>query len=128
MDLDGLIAIVSVLIVLSAAAERLVEIIKGFRQSLNQVNADPVEEAKRKARIQTLAVVCSLITSFLAFGPIGSALGWTETQLGAVIRAHGLTLFGLGLLAAGGSSLWNSILTYLVGLKDIKQSEALATR
>jgi hypothetical protein len=128
MDLDSLIAIVGVIIVLSTAAERLVEIIKGSVQGLSQVDPDPVKEEKRKARLQLIAVAASLVTSFLAVGPIGSALGWTESESSAAIGAHWLTLVGLGLLAAGGSSLWNSILGYLLGLKDIKKSEALATR
>lgn len=37
-----------------------------------------------------------------------------------------VTIIGLGILASGGSSFWNSILTYLSKVKDMKK--ALAER
>ena len=36
----------------------------------------------------------------------------------------GWSIFGLGLLASGGSGFWNSILTYVTKVKDIKKIEA----
>jgi protein-S-isoprenylcysteine O-methyltransferase Ste14 len=119
VELDNFIAFVAVLVVLSGAAERLVEIIKGLIPFLNQVRVDPKQEELRKAGVHLLAVGCCVITASLAYPQIVEALGWTATEV-----PRWVTVAGMGLLAAGGSSLWNSVLGYLVSLKNIKKAKA----
>jgi hypothetical protein len=146
MDVTKLISIISALFTLSVASERLVEIIKGFFPQLNEQNLEGQAEALRKAKISILAVVCGIVTSFLAspllagifrdlfkdsacplfiswFGSMGS-----DVPCGFNLNANGfLLILALGLLASGGSSLWNSVLEYLLKIKDLKRAEVRRT-
>jgi hypothetical protein len=118
MDIDFLIAAVSMLVVLSGAAERLVEVIKGFIPALNGALQDPVAESRRKAWVQTLTIAVCLVTAFITRDLIMQGLG--DGTVGVDWRL----IMTMGVLSAGGSSLWNSVLTYLVSAKDIKKAEA----
>ncbi len=143
MDITVLISIVTILITLSVASERLVEIIKGFFPQLSEEYLEGSKEAWRKAKVNILAVICGIFTAFLA-SPVLSgifknlypeestcklALGFLnlgkDSPCGFDFSINGFFLiFALGLLASGGSSLWNSILEYLLKIKDLKKSEA----
>lgn len=112
MDITKLIAIVSILITLSIASERLVEIIKGLVPFLNQENSDPTIEGRRRSSIQVLAVLSGVFTAWLASNI-------PESGIQGVF-----TIAAFGLLGSGGSAFWNSILEYLLKVKDIKQVEA----
>lgn len=114
--MDQLIAFVTVLVVLSGAAERLVEIIKNFSRKLSQPNPDSLQESRRQGVLHLVSVFASLVTAALAHEQIAGVIGWTKD-------AWTLTVC-LGLLAAGGSSLWNSVLTYLLSVKDLKRAAA----
>lgn len=152
MEVDKLISIVTLLITLSVASERLVEIIKGFYPSLNapaitddpkvDTPVDSVAEAKRKSKVSLLAVGCGIITAWIAspilagifrdlfsnsgcqiFGGFLNDLGkWLPCGFNLSVNGFLLTT-ALGLLASGGSSLWNSILEYLLKIKDLKKVE-----
>lgn len=142
MEVSKLIGIITILITLSVATERLVEIVKGFMPGLNKENLEPGDEAKRKAKVSILAIICGIVTAFLAspilagifknLFPDGSSckldtlfnLG-TSGVCGFDLSPNGFFLvIALGLLASGGSSLWNSILEYLLKVKDLKESQA----
>lgn len=112
MDLTKLIVIVSLILSLSIASERLVEIIKGFFPSLDKARDDLAEEGRRRSYLQLLAVFSGIVTSYLArdFLPVEVAK-----------VPEGLAVIGLGLLASGGSGLWNSVLSYLAQVKEIKK-------
>ena len=117
MDATRLTAIVAIILALSIASERLVEIIKGFIPFLDRPNPDPKAEGRRRSYLQILAVVAGVLTAFLARDYIPPEIA-KPTESWAII--------GLGLLASGGSGFWNSILTYLTKVKDIKKLEAEA--
>jgi hypothetical protein len=117
MDTTKLIAIVGLLVALSAASERLVEILKGIIPTLNTERADPRAEGWRKATLQALAVIAGIVTTLLAKSSIPSEL----------VPSGVPSLIALGFLASGGSGLWNSILTYLLQVKDIKEGLAAIT-
>jgi hypothetical protein len=117
MDTPKLIAVVGLLVALSAASERIVEIVKGVVPTLNTERADPRAEGWRKAALQVLAVAAGMVTTFLAKSSIPADLvpsGWAG-------------LFALGFLASGGSGLWNAVLTYLLEVKNIKEGLAELT-
>jgi len=117
MDIGKLAAIVSVLVALSVASERLVEIIKGLVSFLNQENSDKTKEGWRRATLQALAVVAGIVTALLAQPAIkGVVPGLSEHWTGIV---------ALGLLASGGSGFWNAVLAYVLNVKDIKKVEAV---
>lgn len=114
MDTTKLVAVVGLLIALSAASERFVEIIKGFAPSLNTEESDARKEGYRKAKLQILAVFAGIITTLLARPSIPSEL----------MPSGPWSFIALGLLASGGSGLWNSVLTYLLEIKNIKENLA----
>lgn len=114
MDLTELSTLVTLLVALSVAAERLVEIVKGFVPFLNQENTDAKMEGIRKSVLQFMAVVSGILTAFLTW-PVISNEG-----IGVPLDSWP-GVFALGLLASGGSGFWNSIQTYVNKLKDVKK-------
>ena len=119
MDTTTLSSLVTLLVALSVASERLVEIFKGFIPFLNQKNADPNKEGCRTAMLQVLAVIAGVLTSFVANPSLPPALHFGNEFT--------VKLF-LGLLASGGSGFWNSILTYVSKAKDVKNLEVQEKR
>jgi hypothetical protein len=120
MDISTkLTAIVTLVLALSIASERLVEILKGFFPWLDQKSSDSTAEGWRRAILQILAVVSGVLTAWLASG-------YLPTEI--VKPDEVWKIIGLGLLASGGSGFWNSILDYFTGLKDIKNAEAKKAR
>lgn len=111
MDLTKLTTIVSLILALSIASERLVEIIKGLIPFLNKENDDAIKEGWRRAALHILAVVAGIVTALLA-RPIIPADVSTPSDAG---------ILALGFLASGGAAFWNSVLTYLLKIKDIKE-------
>jgi hypothetical protein len=113
MDATKLTTVISLLVALSIASERLVDIIKGLVPWLNQQRRKPAEEGWRKAALQVIAVIAGITTAWLA-GPAVPAF-----------LPHDFTgKLAPGLLAGGGSGFWNSILTYVTKAKDVKAAEA----
>jgi len=111
--MDTLLTFVTLLLVLSVSSERLVEIVKGMIPFLNQKNENPDWERWRRISLQVMALVAGIVTALLA-----------QSAIGEIVPQMGQSIYGvlaLGLLASGGSGLWNSILTYLLQVKDIKK-------
>jgi hypothetical protein len=118
MDAAKLTAIVTLILALSVASERLVEIIKGFISKLDKPNTtDEKAEARRRSYLQILAVISGVLTAYLASD-------YLPTEIAATASGKSWSIVGLGLLASGGSGFWNSILTYVTKVKDIKKLEA----
>src|SRR5205823_3175136 len=115
MDTTKLTTVISLLVALSIASERLVDIIKGLVPWLNQQRRKPAEEGWRKAVLQILAVIAGITTAWLASAAIPKGVGIPDDWTGTL---------ALGLLASGGSGFWNSILTYVTKAKDLKAAEA----
>jgi hypothetical protein len=114
--MESILSFVTLLIALSVASERLVEIIKNAIPWLNQKKEDPKEEGWRKSVLQALAVVAGIVTAILAGPAVGGIISGPWDTVSGIIA--------LGLLASGGSGLWNSVLTYLLKVKDIKGAQA----
>jgi hypothetical protein len=115
MDATKLTAIVTLILALSVASERLVEIIKGIIPWLDKKNDDATKEGWRRAILQSLAVGSGILTALLGSDYLPEGVT-KPTELWQIL--------GLGLLASGGSGFWNSILDYFSGLKDLKNAEA----
>jgi hypothetical protein len=129
VDLTKLIAIAGVLASLSVASERFVEIVKGLFPWLNTdktATANPTPKDKkyegwRRSAILLLAVVAGCLTSWLAWPAVSGALGEADIPVGSDSSRW---ILSLGVLASGGSSFWNSVLTYLLGVKDVMVANA----
>lgn len=119
MDTTKLVAIIGLIIALSVASERLVEIVKGLFPILNGKSKVPWKEGVRRTVLQSLAAGAGIGTAFLARPTIPpEALPATSDS----------AILALGLLASGGSGFWNSVLTYVLKVKDIKAVEARKVR
>lgn len=119
MDPGTLTSIVALVLALSIASERLVEIVKGLVPSLARERSDPVQEGRRRSALQLMAVAAGVITALLARDYLPAGMARPEADW---------KIIGLGLLASGGSGLWNAVLTYLLKLKDLKKLEVDARR
>lgn len=115
MDINSLSSLVSIVIILSVASERLVEIIKSYIPYLDVGNANGPTESRRIAYIHMLSIFSGIITAFLASGVMQGIVpdGWDSFW----------GYLALGLLASGGSGFWNSILDYVNEVKKIKKIE-----
>ncbi len=118
---QNLPTIITLLIVLSVAAERFVEIVKGFSHRLSERKTDPRLEARRKASLHTLAIVGGIGVTLLAWDVVVVVVGGTPTRSENV-----LTILALGLLASGGSGFWNTILTHVTNIKEMKRASLQA--
>ena len=111
--MDILTTSIPLLMALSVSTERFVEITKQLVPFLNQANPDPVIEGRRKAALQVLAVVAGIIT-------VGVTWATNPTVIPVAFQST-IGVIALGLLASGGSGFWNSISTYFLQLKNLKQ-------
>ena len=122
--MDDLLTFVTVLIPLSIASERLVEIIKGWIPALNEMQPSDSDtnipftkiaytEGRRKAILQILAVVAGILTAWIGQSAIAEVAP-------AIAGTGPWGVLALGLLASGGSGLWNSVLTYILQIKELK--------
>ncbi|MEE1891123.1 hypothetical protein [Pseudomonas carassii] len=111
--MEALAALLSIVLALSVATERLVEIIKGFIPGLDQPKADPRQESRRRSYLQILAVIGGVITAYLSRDALPTELPFFK---------HDFGLICLGLLASGGSGFWNAILTYTAQAKELKKT------
>ena len=66
MDATKLAAIVSVILALSIASERIVEIIKGFIPALDKATDGERAEGQRRSYLHILAVIAGVMTAYLA--------------------------------------------------------------
>jgi len=124
--MEDLLSLVTLLVALSVASERLVEIVKGFISTvlpwLSEKQENPKQESLRRAVLQLMAVGAGMITALLAQPALVHAVpeGWGVNPL--------LGTVALGLLASGGSGFWNAILAYLLQVKDLKKIEVEANQ
>jgi hypothetical protein len=115
--LETLTAFVTVLLALSVASERLVELIKGFSEHLTGKKVEAGVERKRQLQIHGLSLLTSAIVVWLSQDYIVATLKLTNWN---VPQATAFTI-----LASGGSSMWNSILSYLLSIKNLKQQDVV---
>src|SRR5438034_11786640 len=104
MDLTHLSALISLILALSIASERLVEIIKGLIPFLDKKDPRPAAERRRHSYVQFLAVLSGIFTAWLARDYIAEEIA---------DPAHEWSIIDVGLLASGGAGLWDSILGYV---------------
>ena len=119
MLIDSLSATITMLIALSMATERGVEIVKSLIPWLDQVRTNRVEEGRRRAAVQFLAVVFGILITYMTWPVVAQVV-----KPGAAPGRDGSTILAIGLLSSGGSAFWNSILGYVLNVKVLKDAEA----
>lgn len=125
MLLETLTSFVTVLLALSVASERLVELIKGLSSDLTGQKPDPDVERKRQLKVHWISLVASLVVVLLTQNYIVATLKLTPTESQYFPLGFG-QIAAFSILSSGGSSMWNSILTYLLSLKNLKQQVVTA--
>jgi hypothetical protein len=115
--MESLLTLVALLTILSVASERQVEIVKGFVPFLNNKNEDADKERWRKVSLQLLGIGAGILTVLLT----KSAIIGVVPELFPSTTNVWLPILALGLLASGGSGLWNALLTYFLQAKDLKK-------
>jgi hypothetical protein len=106
--------IVAMLVAVSLASERLVEIVKGLVPWLSVQHSDAAIERRRHVCVQLLAMLAGACTAMLALPVLRPSMAGLPDPI---------IVIGVGVLASGGSGLWNTFLTYFLKLKDIKSAE-----
>jgi hypothetical protein len=117
---QNLTLIVTLLLALSIASERIAEIIKGYVPSIfkrkDNIKGKEMEEEeeRRRSHVQILSIACGIGTTFLTAPVLPDEL------LPAMDGVRWISILALGLLSSGGSALWNAVLSYLLKVKDLK--------
>jgi hypothetical protein len=126
-----LYTVVGVILALSISSERLVEIIRAWFPSLNVKAPDDdkpetlIAEAKRRAGLHLLSLFAGVLTSLLATYSLSQIVPIPRTGAGEIdLAMYTVEILGLGLLASGGSGFWNTILGYLIQVREMKVREA----
>lgn len=120
--METITVLISYVLGIAVASERVVEMVKGVVPILWQAKDDPKEEAFRRSLLQALSIVVSLIAAFAATAALPNelkGLDWLQRAPGTI---------ALGLIAAGGSGFWNAVLTLVANVKDFKKGEIEAQR
>ena len=103
---------VTLLVALSVSTERLVAIVKNIIPWLNTKKEDAKQEGLRRAVLHVLAFIGGIATALLAKPAVSAVLTDSLNNIWGYIA--------LGLLASGGSGFWNSVLTYILEVKNIR--------
>ncbi len=130
--MDYLTTLITVVLAISLAGERLVSYVKamlpwlGEEQKTDAKEVDLTRDRPRRLIVMSLAFVASwLAASFLVEEP------WTlHAFVSRVPIASSKLVIPvplLGLLASGGSAFWNNILGFTKAAKDTKQVEKAST-
>jgi hypothetical protein len=132
MPIDALNSIVSLLLSISLAAERLVTILKTFvpwlaiEQTDDKGAVDLKKDKGRRLVVQLIAFVSCWVTSALLVDGGFNLNGVLTIGSGpGTIYIH---VAVAGLLASGGSAFWASILGLLKALKDLRTYQAAAEK
>lgn len=124
--MDKLSALVTTILAVSIASERIVEILKGlFPVSWLFAPRSGNPEARRCAAIHVLAGLCG---AFVAWASGIDILMLLDISHNATTRSasHVLGYAVVGLLASGGSAFWNHVLDILQAAKVQQEQQATA--
>lgn len=142
MTLSILQSLAVVMIALSAANERLVEIIKSTFPTW--LAAPPVtnppalidgrREMRRQRRVQLLSILCAWIVAAFVLYSQSSWKGafyqclWSPFPISSGTDTFTVPTYVLALLTSGGAAFWNSILDFTKAAKQIKEQRLFAIR
>jgi len=113
MLLDSLSTYVGLLVALSIATERVVEIVKAAVPYLREGEATSLKEVHRRALLHLVAVISGVLVAYFARPALPPELVGTSPKPAL--------LFALGLLASGGSAMWNSALGYVEAIRNVRR-------
>jgi hypothetical protein len=126
MNITDITKLVSLILAVSIAGERLVTLIKTIFPSLVAPPATAQTDSStggiaKKVTLMFLAFLCCWLTASFLHGTFSQ----TPIDLGSIGQ---IPVFLLGLLASGGSAFWTNILGYVSALKDLNNQKAVQTK
>ncbi len=120
--MSQLTAFAGIMVAISMAVERCVEILKGIVPALATANPDPKKDGRRAAVLQVLAVIFGTIIAELSTSQVKGVVPVFSSAFEGWERTLGTCVL-LGFMASGGSGFWNHVLD-LVGALKIQQEQA----
>jgi hypothetical protein len=143
MNLDTLQALAATVLALSAANERLVEVVKSLlgawlRPASGKTVDSPATSSGAEKRRQALVLLVSIVAAWLT----ASLVAWLTPAYHIKSLASGLTgnmsigsaqapvvlpTFIMGLMTSAGSAFWNSVLDFVKAARQLKQATAVQT-
>ncbi len=117
--MDALTTFVTAMIALSVGAERITEIVKGMIPWLREPPGnDPNADGRRRAALQSIAAVGGGVAAWM-IGPDHFLPKLVPTDPTSLQKAFVCAL--LGLMASGGSALWNHVLDIIGVVKETRE-------
>ncbi len=127
MNIDVLVSLVTVMLAISLAAERLVTALKSAfpkwlaeQKGAGAVGEDIVADGPRRVGVLVIAYAASYVTSALVAGEWGPL---DMLNVGPADNLLALPIVVVALLATGGSAFWNNILGYTKAAKDARSQD-----
>ncbi len=118
--MTDIVKLISLILAVSIASERLVTLIKTIFPSLAAAPATGQPEKStlgivKKVLLMVIAFGCSSLTAYFLPQPI-------------TIGTVNIPVLIMGLLASGGSAFWTNVLGYVSALKDLNNQKAVQTK
>ena len=125
--MNTLTQLLSSMVALSVGVERVVEILKGSSRWLREdpdprLDREGTISARRHMVLQMLASLSGGVIAYV-IGPQNFVASLPEASHGSLLRITSSLL--LGLMASGGSALWNHALDIVGAIKKVKEKAAL---
>jgi hypothetical protein len=120
MNITVLTSFLTMMVAISVASERMVEILKGWFPNfyLFASKSDPTQEMRRGAFVHVLAGICGAIVAWLGHLDVFAGIGSSSVP-------SWVSCAGAGLLASGGSAFWNHALDLIRAAKVNKEQTAI---
>ncbi|RWY50086.1 hypothetical protein [Mucilaginibacter gilvus] len=131
MDISIISKLVSIILAISLASERLVTFIKTLVPPLNTPEPPPVPPFSTQEKTRRFIVmILAFLTGWLAAKLMGTEEGFFSGRLNVGTEALPIWIpyFIIGLMASGGSAFWAKILEYIKAVNDIKGQFATQER
>lgn len=129
--MDKLTAFFTLMSAMSIATERVVEILKGIFPSLAATDPDLKKEKRRHMTLQVLAALAGMAVAAVGHTQVSMALGglldakgdiWSFPNIGEMALKYGVG----GVMASGGSAMWNHALDIVGALKTAQEKKVAA--
>lgn len=126
--------VISIILAVSLASERLIELLKTLipwlatqKSKTDENTEELISEKFRRIIIQLISLFCGFITAyFLAQNDNQSEYDFTYIY--GTGEDDKINIIVLGILSSAGSVFWTQILGYTKALKDVKKQEAQIDR
>jgi hypothetical protein len=130
--MNQLATFTTIVLALSVASERMVEVLKGFLPNFWLFHANPVpaQESRRVALLHVLAGICGGCAAYCSHVDLLSYLHSPRAAPAApmtFLSWHGAASFAMAaLLTSAGSAFWNQIIDLLTATKVQSEQSAIA--